>query len=59
MRGVSQEEIRNNILKKEGIRRLGSPKDVAELVTFLCSPRARHVQGTAIAIDGGATTGLY
>jgi 3-oxoacyl-[acyl-carrier protein] reductase len=28
-------------------------------VLFLCSERARHVQGTAIAVDGGATPGQY
>jgi hypothetical protein len=26
---------------------------------FLCSERARHIQGTAIAVDGGATPGHY
>ena len=59
MCGVSREQVRNNVLQKEGIRRLGRPEDVAELVTFLCSPRARHIQGTAVAVDGGATVGLH
>jgi 3-oxoacyl-[acyl-carrier protein] reductase len=26
---------------------------------FLCTESARHIQGTAIAVDGGATPGLY
>jgi hypothetical protein len=26
---------------------------------FLCSERARYIQGTAIAVDGGATPGFY
>jgi len=26
---------------------------------FLCSERARHIQGAAIAVDGGATPGHY
>ena len=59
MRGVSPEQVRADMVKKEGIRRLGRPEDVADLVAFLCSPRSRHVQGTAIAVDGGATAGLY
>jgi len=29
------------------------------LALFLCAERARHIQGTAIAVDGGATPGLY
>ncbi len=53
------EEVRNDSLKKSGTRRIGMPDDVAELALFLASPRARHIQGTAISIDGGATTGLF
>ena len=34
-------------------------KDIAELALFLCSERARQIQGTAIAVDGGATVGYY
>ncbi len=59
MRRISPEQVRADMVKKEGIRRLGRPEDVADLVAFLCSPRSRHVQGTAIAVDGGATAGLY
>jgi len=36
-----------------------SPADVAGLVAFLCSPAARHIQGTAVSVDGGATKGVY
>ena len=44
---------------KDGLRRLGKAEDVAALALFLCSERARHIQGTAIAVDGGATVGYY
>jgi len=57
--GKTPEEVRNDSLKKSGTRRIGMPDDVAELALFLASPRARHIQGTAISIDGGATTGLF
>jgi 3-oxoacyl-[acyl-carrier protein] reductase len=47
------------LVAKDGLARLGKPEDVAALALFLCSERARHIQGTAIAVDGGATPGLY
>jgi hypothetical protein len=28
-------------------------------VLFLCSERARRIQGTAIAVDGGSSVGYY
>lgn len=53
------EQIRAEGLSKSGLRRIGQPEDVAELAVFLCSARARHIQGTAIAVDGGGTPGYY
>jgi len=57
--GRSPEEVLEETLRRQGIRRLGKPEDVAELAVFLCSPRARHIQGTAISVDGGGTKGLF
>ncbi|HVB96368.1 MAG TPA: SDR family oxidoreductase [Chloroflexota bacterium] len=36
-------------------RRLGTPRDIADVVVFLCSPLAGYVNGTTILIDGGFT----
>jgi NAD(P)-dependent dehydrogenase (short-subunit alcohol dehydrogenase family) len=44
---------------KDGLRRLGKAEDIAALTLFLCSEKARHIQGTAIAVDGGSTVGYY
>jgi NAD(P)-dependent dehydrogenase (short-subunit alcohol dehydrogenase family) len=53
------DQVRDEQLSKTGIRRIAQPEDIAALVLFLCSPRARHIQGTAIAVDGGTTPGYY
>lgn len=57
--GATPDAIRAQAVAKDGLRRLGKPEDTAELALFLCSARARHIQGTAIAVDGGATSGMY
>jgi len=57
--GKSVEEVRGATLEKSGTRRMATPEDIAELALFLCSRRAGHIQGTAIAVDGGATPGVY
>ena len=57
--GIPVEEVRAKALKRQGLRRLGTPEDVAKLAAFLCSGDARHIQGTAIAVDGGATEDLH
>lgn len=56
---ITPEEVRARALAKQGLRRLAKPEDVAELALFLASERARHIQGTSIAVDGGATPGVY
>jgi NAD(P)-dependent dehydrogenase (short-subunit alcohol dehydrogenase family) len=56
---TSVDAVRAALIAKDGLARLGKPEDVAALAVFLCSARARHIQGTAIAVDGGATPGLY
>lgn len=57
--GKTPEQVLEETVARQGIRRLGTPEDVAGLVAFLCSPAARHIQGTAVSVDGGATKGVY
>ena len=40
-------------------RRQGQTEDVAELASFLRTPRVRHTQGVAISVYGSATAGAY
>jgi NAD(P)-dependent dehydrogenase (short-subunit alcohol dehydrogenase family) len=57
--GKPVEELRRDLVAKDGLRRLGHPDDIAALALFLCSDGARHIQGAAIAVDGGGTPGFY
>jgi 3-oxoacyl-[acyl-carrier protein] reductase len=57
--GKSVEKLKEEATARDGLRRLGKTEDVAALALFLCSEQARHIQGTAIAVDGGATVGYY
>lgn len=46
-------EVRARALGEIVLGRLGAPEDVAALVTFLASDRARHITGAVIPVDGG------
>jgi 3-oxoacyl-[acyl-carrier protein] reductase len=52
--GVSP-DILDRARDRSVLRRLGDPQDVAHVVVFLCSERARHVTGSVIPVDGGYT----
>jgi len=39
------------------LRRLGEPEDVADVVTFLASDKARFITGQTIFVDGGVSAG--
>jgi 3-oxoacyl-[acyl-carrier protein] reductase len=50
--GVSS-EILDRARERTVLGRLGDPQDVASVVLFLCSERARHITGAVIPVDGG------
>ena len=57
--GKTPDEVRADLIAQDGLARLGKPDDIAALSMFLCSEDARHIQGTAIAVDGGSTAGMF
>ena len=45
-------------LERIPLRRLGAPREIAEVVCFLASDRAGYVTGAVIPVDGGLTRSL-
>ncbi len=50
---AAPERVREMALAEIVLGRLGEPEEVAWVVTFLCSERARHITGEIITVDGG------
>ncbi|MBD3418706.1 MAG: 3-oxoacyl-[acyl-carrier-protein] reductase [Chitinivibrionales bacterium] len=49
------EKILSELIRQIPMQQLGKPEDVAEIVSFLISERARYMTGQVFAIDGGMT----
>jgi 3-oxoacyl-[acyl-carrier protein] reductase len=47
------EKVREMALAEIVLDRLGLPEEVAFVVTFLCTEKARHITGQVIQVDGG------
>jgi 3-oxoacyl-[acyl-carrier protein] reductase len=46
-------EVLDRARDRTVLGRLGDPQDVANVVLFLCSERARHITGAVVPVDGG------
>ncbi|MFA7230271.1 MAG: 3-oxoacyl-[acyl-carrier-protein] reductase [Victivallaceae bacterium] len=53
MTGKLSEEATEAFMKVIPMRRAGTPKDVADVVFFLCSENSNYVTGQVINVDGG------
>ncbi len=47
------EDVRQKAMAEIVLGRMGRPEEVAWVVTFLCTEKARHVTGEVIKVDGG------
>ena len=56
--GQSIAEIRHDHVAAIPLQRLGQAEEVADLVVFLVSDRARYITGATFRIDGGLTRGF-
>jgi 3-hydroxybutyrate dehydrogenase len=54
--GISEDEVVEQVmLAPAAIKRLLEPAEVAEAVTYLCSPAAASITGSNLVLDGGWT----
>ncbi|MFF2009231.1 3-hydroxybutyrate dehydrogenase [Streptomyces sp. NPDC058195] len=54
--GISEEDVVGRVmLERSAVKRLIEPEDVAGAVLWLCGPRAGHITGTSLSMDGGWT----
>jgi 2-keto-3-deoxy-L-fuconate dehydrogenase len=54
--GANKAEVHQEEEKLQPLNRLGQPEEVAELVLFLASDKAKFITGSLQVIDGGYTT---
>lgn len=55
MTDALSEDVKKSIMDKVPLNKLGQPEDVANLVEFLASDKARYITGQVLAVDGGMT----
>ncbi|HVY15676.1 MAG TPA: 3-oxoacyl-ACP reductase family protein [Rhodopila sp.] len=51
--GVTVEEMERRRAEAIPLKRANDPEDIAEMVLFLASPRARNITGQSFNVDGG------
>ena len=55
MTGPVRETRSEAVIARTPMRRFGEPREIAEMVVWLCSDRASYVTGAAYEVDGGIT----
>ena len=53
MTSFLSDDDRNSIIEQLSIKRIGTPEDIANLVSFLCKDESEYITGQVIKVDGG------
>ena len=54
----NMQDMVDETIKRQGLKRTGLPQDIAAAVLFLTSPAAAWITGQTLPVDGGFTTGM-
>lgn len=54
----NMQDMVDETLARQGLKRPGAPEDIAAAVLFLTSPAASWITGQTLPVDGGFTTGM-
>jgi 3-oxoacyl-[acyl-carrier protein] reductase len=57
MTGMPLEQLRSHPQPDIPVGRLGEPREMGDVIAFLCSERASYVTGISLTVDGGLTRG--
>jgi NAD(P)-dependent dehydrogenase (short-subunit alcohol dehydrogenase family) len=57
--GTTAAAVEQGFVDRTPIRRVLTTAEIADLVAFLCSPRAGGITGESVGIDGGLTRGIF
>ncbi|UUZ75025.1 SDR family oxidoreductase [Polaromonas sp. P1(28)-13] len=57
--GISEAEVEEKMAAGNSIRHIVDASEVANVVTFLCSPKSRAINGDAIATGGGIPGSIH
>lgn len=54
----NMQDMVDDTIKRQGLKRTGLPEDIAAAVLFLTSPAAAWITGQTLPVDGGFSTGM-
>lgn len=54
----NMQDMVDDTIKRQGLKRTGLPQDIAAAVLFLTSPAAAWITGQTLPVDGGFSTGM-
>jgi 3-oxoacyl-[acyl-carrier protein] reductase len=54
----NMQDMVDDTIRRQGLKRTGEPQDIAAAVMFLTSPAAAWITGQTLPVDGGFSTGM-